>query len=258
MQAVSEWNPFLGAETAENYARARPDYHPAAIAAATRCLDLQLPLARAVDVGCGTGMSSRALVAIADQVVGLDVSRPMLRAAAPSAGVHYVQAAAERLPLATASAELVVTAAAFHWFDQQAMLAEAARVLVPGGALAVYTDYFAGRLVGADDCAAWLVDTYRTRLPAPARRSQFDADAAAAAGFRYVGEQHLDHEVSMNAATLTDYLLSQSNATSAVDSGRWTLAELRCWLRAELERRLPAGGAAAVFTGIVRCCRKAP
>ena len=250
-------NPFLGPETATIYARARPDYHSAAIAAAIRCLNLRPPVTRAVDVGCGTGMSSRALAAIAGHVVGLDISRPMLRAAEQRAGVQYVQAAAERIPLATGSADLMVTAAAFHWFDQAAMLAEAARVAAPDGALAVYTDFFSGRLIGADDCTDWLAKTYRTRFPSPARRSHFDAGIAEAAGFRFVGEERLQHEVPMTADPLADYLLSQSNATSAVDSGRWQLDELRTWLRGELGQRWPSGAVAAVFTGNVWCCRKA-
>ena len=162
---MSTRNPFLGEDTAENYARARPDYHPAAVAAAVRLLGLRVPVPLAVDVGCGTGMSSRALAAVARQVVALDASRPMLRAAEPAVGVQYVQSAAEQLPIATDSVDLLVTAAAFHWFDQPAMLAETARVLRLGAGFVVYTDFFTDRLDGAEDCAEWLASTG----PVPAR-----------------------------------------------------------------------------------------
>lgn len=65
---MAGWNPFLGRDTAANYARARPDHHPAAVAAASRLLGLDTPVGLAVDVGCGTGMSARALRAVADAV----------------------------------------------------------------------------------------------------------------------------------------------------------------------------------------------
>ncbi len=72
---MSVENPFLAEETAPAYARARPDYHAAALAAAVRALDIATPVPLAVDVGCGTGMSTRALRRVADRAVGLDVSR---------------------------------------------------------------------------------------------------------------------------------------------------------------------------------------
>lgn len=45
----------------------------------------------------------------------------------------------------------------------------------------------------------------------------------------------------MTAEGLTEYQLSQSNATGAVDKGRITLTELRRWLLAEIGSRLPSG-----------------
>jgi SAM-dependent methyltransferase len=253
---MSGWNPFLGTDTAENYARARPNYHPDAVAAAARLLSLAVPVGLAVDVGCGSGMSSRALRAVADTVVGVDSSRPMLRSAAPLAGVHYLQATAERLPFAAGSAALVAAAAAFHWFDQAAMLAETARVLSPGGGFVTYTDYFSGQLTGASECSAWLVASYRARFPGPPRRRHFDADAAHTAGLQFIGTEELGHEVPMTVDSLTNYLLSQSNATSAIDSGRTTRHGLRAWIRAEIDQRMPARTVSAQFTGTLWCCRK--
>lgn len=253
---MPEGNPFLGTDTAENYAHARPDYHPDAITAAVRLLALSGPVGLAVDVGCGTGMSSRALRAVADTVVGVDTSGPMLRCAAPLAGVHFVRAAAERLPVATGSAGIVAAAAAFHWFDQSAMLAETVRVLSVGGGFVTYTDFFSGQLHGAPECSAWLVDTYRSRFPSPPRRSHFDVAAAEAGGLRFVGTEKLSHEVPVTAGSLTGYLLTQSNATSAIDSGRTTLDDLRVWLGAEIGRRMPSGTVSAQFTGNVWCCRR--
>lgn len=257
MDSMPNRNPFLAAQTAQNYAHARPNYHPDALAVAVRLLDLPVPVGVAVDMGCGTGMSSRALADVADRVVGLDVSRPMLGAAEPQAGVHYLQAAAERLPLRSEIADLGVTAAAFHWFDQEAMLTDAARVLRPGGGFVVYTDFFSGLLDGGQECSAWLSDTYRPRFPAPPRRDWFDRDLAESAGLRFVGSEQLAHRVPMTAGSLIDYLLSQSGATSALDEGRVTIEGLGAWLREELGRRLPNTGPVPVqFTGTVWCCRK--
>lgn len=253
---MSVWNPFLGTRTAEAYARARPDYHPDAVAAMVRLLRLSSPVGLALDLGCGTGMSTRAVKSIAAQVVAVDVSRPMLEQADPLPGVAYIQAQAERVPVRRNVVGLVVAAAAFHWFDQVAVLAEVARVLRPGGAFVTYTDFFSGNLRGATACTEWLADSYRGRFPAPARRSHFDQRAAEAAGLGFVGHERLGHDVRMTATGLTEYLMSQSNATSAIDAGRVSHEELRRWLVDEIGSRLPGPSVMAEFTGDVWCCRK--
>jgi ubiquinone/menaquinone biosynthesis C-methylase UbiE len=200
------WNPFLGAQTARGYARARPDYHPQAVTVAARLLELDRPVETAADLGCGTGMSTRALRAIAAHVIGFDVSHPMLLAAEALPGVSYARAAAEQLPLQSQSCDLVAAAAAFHWFDQTATLAEVRRVVRPGGALLAYTDFFSGRLREEPRFTDWLTDVYRQRFPPPPRRSRFDQAAAESFGFRLIGQEPLAHEIRMTADHLAEYM----------------------------------------------------
>ena len=108
---------------------------------------------RVLDVGSGTGYALRQLAAArpeAQELTGVDPAPGMIRVARESteiggAGeadvvnevdgrVRFVQGTAERLPLADASVDLVISTTSFdHWVDQGAGLAECARVLVPGG-----------------------------------------------------------------------------------------------------------------------------
>jgi SAM-dependent methyltransferase len=249
-------NPFLGPQTGGRYRDARPDYHPQAVAVAARLLTLTAPVELAADIGCGTGMSARAVRAVASRVVGLDVSLPMLQAAAPMAGVWYLRAAAERLPVRSRSCDLVTAAAAFHWFDQAATLAEVTRVLRPGGAFVAYTGFFSGRLREEPAFTGWHRDVYLRHFPPPPRNGRFDPVAAEAAGLRLVGEEGFARDFTMTAAQLTDYLLTQSNVTSVLDSGRASLPETRAWLLDQIARLVPAGTAMAQFPGHVWCCRR--
>jgi ubiquinone/menaquinone biosynthesis C-methylase UbiE len=108
-----------------------------------------------LDVGCGTGAVLRRLAACLPtaRLVGVDPAPRMLAEARKRLdGVRLEQAAAERLPFADASFDLVVSAMSFdHWADQELGLAECVRVLRPGG-----------RLVLADLFAPWLLPTRRT------------------------------------------------------------------------------------------------
>lgn len=95
---------------------------------------------RWVDLGSGTGHFSRALAECFPQGQGtaVDIAEGMLRHARASGGAsQYVCGDAEHLPLASASQQLIFSSLALQWCaDFAAVLAEARRVLAPGGVFA--------------------------------------------------------------------------------------------------------------------------
>jgi SAM-dependent methyltransferase len=117
------------------YRAHRPDYPPALfdfIAGAAPGRDL------AWDCGTGSGQAAVPLAERFARVVATDASAKQIAAAAPHPRVAYRVAPAEASGLAAASADAVTVAQALHWFDADAFFAEAARVLRPGGVLAVW------------------------------------------------------------------------------------------------------------------------
>ncbi|XP_008290535.1 putative methyltransferase DDB_G0268948 [Stegastes partitus] len=103
------------------------------------------PHVLAVDLGCGTGQHSRLLAPHFKEVVGLDISESQLEEARAVPGfpnVTYRKGSAEELPFPDGSVDLLTAATAAHWFDQTKFLAEASRVLKPGGCIALvgFTD----------------------------------------------------------------------------------------------------------------------
>jgi ubiquinone/menaquinone biosynthesis C-methylase UbiE len=114
---------------------------------APRVLDLANPAAgeRVLDVACGTGVVARLAagrVGADGRVVGLDLNPGMLAVARglPVGGspIGWVQATAGRLPFPDGSFEVVCCQLGLQFFpDPSGALAEMARVLVPGGRVAV-------------------------------------------------------------------------------------------------------------------------
>jgi SAM-dependent methyltransferase len=115
------------------YSAYRPGYPAAAVAVA-----VPGPAARVLDLGAGTGKLTAALAAPGRTVHAVEPDTAMLaelRAALPS--VIAAEGSAESIPLPDASVDAVVVGQAWHWFDPDPARAEIARVLRPGGTLAL-------------------------------------------------------------------------------------------------------------------------
>jgi SAM-dependent methyltransferase len=126
---------------AEVYDRSRPSYPDAALQAVTDRARLGLD-SLLVDVGCGTGISSRLFTARGIPVVGVEPNDDMRRQAeaAPSpAGPkpEYRAGRAEATGLPAGVADAVLSAQAFHWFEPDAALREFHRILKPNGWVAL-------------------------------------------------------------------------------------------------------------------------
>lgn len=131
--------PSLFDPLVEFYDAARPEY-PDAHFEALEALTRPLKGARVVEVGAGTGIATRALRGRGAIVLPVDHGPAML-ARLQARGAEFptaVQADAHRLPVRSGWADLVCYAQAWHWTDLERACAEAARVLRPGGALAVW------------------------------------------------------------------------------------------------------------------------
>jgi SAM-dependent methyltransferase len=95
---------------------------------------------RALDLACGTGLSTSGLIARGYAVTGVDIAPTMLEYARQSVtgDCAFYEGRAEALPFADGAFELVTCAQAFHWFDADLSFGEIARVLRRGGALALF------------------------------------------------------------------------------------------------------------------------
>lgn len=122
----------------ESYVKHRPSYPTAAIDAIFAGLAEPATL-RVLDVGAGTGISSRLLADRGAQVIALEPNEAMRLAgtAEPHPCIEWIGSTGESTGLAHDSIDVVACFQAFHWLDAAKGLAEFRRVLRPDGRVAI-------------------------------------------------------------------------------------------------------------------------
>jgi SAM-dependent methyltransferase len=108
------------------------------------CLVAQVDRPRlVVDLGSGTGLSTRVWADRADEVIGIEASAEMrgrAEEATTAPNVRFMHAFADATGLPDEAADIVTCSQSFHWMEPEPTLAEATRILRPGGVFAAY-DY---------------------------------------------------------------------------------------------------------------------
>jgi SAM-dependent methyltransferase len=164
------------------------------------------------DAGCGSGQAAVGLSEYFDQVIATDASAEQIAHADARPNITYSVAGETNPAIADASVDLVTVAQAVHWFDRPAFFREVARVLVPGGLLAVWA-YELAEIDPAVD--AVVLPWYRDTLGAdwPAERQLIEN------GYRTIGFPYETQPLpvlSMRAAWSRDQLLAFFGTWSAV------------------------------------------
>jgi SAM-dependent methyltransferase len=123
---------------ADAYDRGRPSYPDEAVDLLLRGAPRTGETTDVVELGAGTGQLTELLLQRGCAVTATDPSVAMLtRLVRRAPQARVVAGTAEQLPVRAGSADLVVAAQAFHWFDAEVMLHQVARVLRRGGKLVV-------------------------------------------------------------------------------------------------------------------------
>lgn len=236
---------------APDYDRYRPAYPDALFARIAAKLELPAQPS-VVDLGAGTGRATLAMIERGWHVTAVDPGRPMLdvlRARAREAGlvVATIEAHAEDTGINEASVDLVTAAQAFHWFDKERAVDEMARVVRPGGGVALFWNV-------RDESRSRFVADYHDLLQTrfgdrdtgryleagrPTGREPTRAAFAGVAAFESLAFEQLHHEQKMTADEFIGMAFTASYIRAIPDAGQ---AEFRGELEALISRHGLAKG----------------
>ncbi|MDB5232586.1 MAG: Methyltransferase type 11 [Chitinophagaceae bacterium] len=229
-------NYFNPKTAAERYSKGRPDFHSNTIKHIKDYLHLDEKLNNALDVACGTGLSTKALLEISTNVYGTDASQEMLNLAVQSGKIHYSLAPAEQQPFEDNYFDMITVSSGVHWFNIDQFLAEANRLLKSRSWLVVYENHFISEMAGNNNFTNWFPDVYLKKFPSPPRNNAYSwtNENLVSKNFNFITEEKFKNAVSFNKKQLAIYFTTQSNIIAAVEKNQTSYEQVENWLDEEL------------------------
>lgn len=257
MDPLTTHELFQHDRVAVGYASARPFLHPEVFAQVRDLIGSPSRLRWALDVGCGTGMSSVALLGLSQRVVGVDASVEMLRLARKGDGLHYLASSAEALPFREGRFDLIAACGSIDWVDRALFMPRAADLLVEGGWLVPLDFGDLGRSPEVPALERWYEDVFHKAYPRPPARDPMVTSAEAASyGFSAPVDAPFASSCTFTATQYADFLMTESEVTAAVEYGGRPAGHVRAWLVAELDPLFGRGPREVTFGGYIQVLRK--
>lgn len=233
---------------ADHYDRYRPSPPEALAGLLGQFLRLEHPK-RVVDLGCGSGLSTRYWAGRADAVTGVDPTEAMLAQArsVPAFGVEYRQGLSHATGVDDACADIVTCSQSLHWMDPQPTFEEVARILRPGGVFAAYDYDWPPVTTEPEVDALYQECMEHSRKLEKASGVSTEVRKWGKSGhlarmqesgcFRFVRECTLHHTDEGNAERIVGLLLSQGHVQTLLKAG-FTETDLKIDQLRELAGRL--------------------
>jgi len=231
-------NYFNYNAAAKRYKIGRPNFHAVVIQKIKDQLGLNNKINRCLDVACGTGLLSKALLEIADQVVGIDNSEAMLNEAFQHPQINYWYGEAEKVDTIEGTFDLITVSSAFHWFKQKKFLQACHSKLLIGNYIVIHNNFFTSTTKDerSDNFKDWMTNQYLVKFVGPKRQTYaIDEARIMQLGYEVIPSEKFENVVVFNKTQLVDYLVTQSNIIAKVELGHYTIEEVKLWLYEALE-----------------------
>lgn len=229
-------NYFAPKDTAERYAKGRPYFHRNTIEKVKEFLKLEEKFKIALDVACGTGLSTKALLDIAEKIYGTDTSEEMLKQAEQNNRIIYSISAAEKMEFADKKFDLISVCSGVHWFDIDKFLNESQRILINNGWLVIYDNFFISEMENVPEFNDWFFEIYLKRFPSPNRKDNYNwnDENINKFNFNFVFEDNFKNTVEFTKNDLITYFTTQSNISNYIEKEKGNYTEIENWLNKEL------------------------
>ncbi len=234
-------NSFDSQRIAEGYAR-RPWLHKTVMEQIRKDCNLK-QLKNGLDVGCGAGLSTKALRMLCDHVTGTDISPEMIavcKALYQDPSYTFSVSRAEETEMPAEPYDIITAAGVVNWVDRELFLKNAEQILAANGLIVVYDFWITDRMEQSPEYTEWYQKKYLNRFPKPYRKEAVWSQQDLTAAFRLENRVTYDLTYEFSFDEFIDFMMIQSNVneqieknvlssedTSSVDT---TYEEARNWM----------------------------
>jgi ubiquinone/menaquinone biosynthesis C-methylase UbiE len=252
---------FDSKRIAEGYAK-RPWLHKSVMDALRTDLGLSADhkYKNGLDVGCGAGLSTKALRLICDKVTGTDIAEAMVEACKDIYGqdsaYSFYAAKAEETAVPAEKYEIVTAAGCINWVDEKRFMENMKEVVADNGMIVIYDFGITDRMKDNSDYTAWYNDDYLAKFPKPPRKENKWTQQDLIEGFVMEKQTEYDMEYNFCLDAFVDFMMIQSNVNSRVECGEISEEEARSWMKSSLQKIFGDGEKTLIFYGYSWYIRK--
>lgn len=197
-------------------------------------LDEDFKFKNGLDVGCGAGLSTKALRLICDKVMGTDIADAMVEVCEELYGddpaYSFYVAKAEETKIPEEKYDFVTAAGCINWVDEKKFMENMSDVLADNGLIVIYDFGITDRMAGNEAYTRWYQDEYLKRFPKPPRKENKWTQDDLPEGFIMEKQTDYDMEYSFELDAFVDFMLIQSNVNAQIESGSISAEQARDWM----------------------------
>ena len=187
-----------------------------------------------LDVGCGAGLSTKALRLICDKVTGTDIADAMVEVCkelyAEDSALSFYVAGAEETKIPEEKYDIVTAAGCINWVDEKRFMANMAQVLKSNGVIVIYDFGITDKMAGNGAYTQWYQNEYLKKFPKPPRKENKWTQEDLSEGFLMEKQTEYDMEYSFDLEKFVDFMLIQSNVNAQIENGNISTEEAREWM----------------------------
>lgn len=246
---------FDSKRIASGYANDRPWLHKSVIEQIQAEFANRIPFENGLDVGCGAGLSTRALELICNKVTGTDISEEMVRICQtqyPASDLIFYAAKAEETEMPQSPYDIVTAAGVVDWVDKDKFLENMKLVMAENAPLILYDFWISDRMLGNPEYTVWFQNQYLANFPKPPRNETLWEQKDILQIFSYAKQTicQMQHEFDM--LSFIRFMMTQTNINSKIESGRMTENEVFRWMQETLSPIFQKRRQTLIFDGYIR------
>lgn len=222
---------------AEGYAH-RPWLHQSVMEQIKSDCDISQNFDNGLDVGCGAGLSTKALRLLCNKVTGTDISEAMIQVCKSiyhDKDYDFYVASAEDTPVPARKYDIVTAAGVINWVEKERFLQNMHAVMKPKGLLVIYDFWISDKMVDAIPYTEWYQNEYLAHFPKPPRKENVWSQGDVGEFFCMKQQVTYEMQYQFSLEAFIDFMMIQSNVNVRIEGGEKTEDEVRSWMIQTLE-----------------------